>query len=110
MITEGDWYIDKKLTDNGAPIIVSDTCWRNEKRQIAKVLYHSGSEDPEVDDNARLIAAASDLLEACKELADIFPENSMSEMDAADFKDRANRIWAATQSAKAAISLAEKEQ
>ncbi len=44
------------------------------------------------------------LLKVCTELADIFPEQSMSEMDAADFKDRANRIWTAAQSAKAAIT------
>jgi len=52
--------------------------------------------------------AAPELLKACKELADIFPEFSMSEMDASDFKDRANRIWAASQSAKNIIAKCEK--
>ena len=56
--------------------------------------------------NARLIAAAPNLLAACEELANIFPEYSISEMDAADFKDRANTIWVAVQSAKAAIKKA----
>ena len=57
--------------------------------------------------NARLIAAAPDLLAACKELASIFPEESMSEMDAADFKDRANRIWTAALEAKIATIKAQ---
>lgn len=47
-----------------------------------------------------------DLLAACEELAEIFPEHSMSELDAADFKDRAARIWTASQSAKNIISKA----
>ena len=38
----------------------------NSLRPIAKVLYDGGSEDPEVNDNAALIAAAPELLEACK--------------------------------------------
>jgi len=71
-----------------------------------------GTPDKKVqEDRARLIASAptlkqqrDDLREVSKELAGIFPEESMSEMDAADFKDRANRIWVAAQGAKAAIA------
>ena len=50
----------------------------------------------------------ADLLAACQELASIFPEESMSELDAADFKDRANRIWTAALEAKLAIAKAKK--
>jgi len=68
--TKGQWYIDKELTDKGAPIIVSDTCWTGRKRQIAKVLYHIGSEDPEVQANARRICQCVNshdaLMEACE--------------------------------------------
>ena len=64
--TDGEWAIDKALTDGGAPIIVSDTCWLGNKRVIATVMYHNGSEDPEVIANAQLIAAAPDMYEALK--------------------------------------------
>jgi len=72
--TKGEWRIDKELTDNGAPVIVSNTCWLNRKREIAKALYAFGSEDPEVQDNARLIAAAPKLDNACNEVIDILED------------------------------------
>ena len=50
---------------------------------------------------------SDDLLDVCKELAVIFPEKSMSAIDAADFKDRAHRIWVAAESAKNIIAKAE---
>ena len=50
------------------------------------------------------------MLEACKELVDIFPEDNMSELDASDFKDRANRIWSAVRVAFKAIANAESEE
>jgi len=68
MYTKSKWYIDRKLTNHGALMIVSDNCWLGRKRPVAKVLYYSGSEDPEVQANAQLIAAAPDLLQAAKEL------------------------------------------
>lgn len=58
MHTPGPWRIDKGL---GAPEIISDN------RRIARVLYHLGSEDREVDSNARLIAAVPELLETCQD-------------------------------------------
>lgn len=68
--TKGEWKIDKELTAGGAPIIVSNTCWQNRKREIAKVLYAFGSEDPEVQANADRIVncvnSHDDLLKACK--------------------------------------------
>ena len=48
------------------------------------------------------------LLEALQKLADIFPEHSMRELDAADFKDRAQRIWTASQIAKNLLADAKK--
>jgi len=69
--TKGFWKIDKIATAGGAPIIVSDKCWLGGKRHIAKVLYHSGSEDPEVYPNAKFICLAVNyhdrLVEALKE-------------------------------------------
>lgn len=56
--TKGYWKIDKVATAGGAPIIVSDKCWLGGKRKIAKVLYHYGSEDPEVSPNAKFICLA----------------------------------------------------
>ena len=55
----GDWRLTPSVL--GAPIV------ETEQREIAKVLYHGGSEDPEVTDNARLITAAPKLLEAAEE-------------------------------------------
>ena len=68
--TPGPWKIDKVLTMNAAPIITAETCWRNQSRVVAKAMYHSGSEDPEVQANAKLIAATPDLLEALREALD----------------------------------------
>ncbi len=67
--TELPWYLDKNsLLSAAAPVIVSDTCWKGRKREIARVLYHDGSEDPEVIANAEFIVKAcnshEDLLEA----------------------------------------------
>ena len=55
--TPAPWRLDHKSLYS-APIIFSDT------RNIAKVLYHGGSEDQEVIANAHLIAAAPELLAA----------------------------------------------
>ncbi len=49
---------------------------------------------------SQILTAVPDLLEACKKLVNIFPEYSMSELDACDFKDRAHRIWTAIESVK----------
>jgi len=49
------------------------------------------------------------LLEVCEKIADIFPENDMAEMDAADFSDRANRIFNAAKQAEQAIAAAKAE-
>lgn len=64
--TPGPWKIapdPKHLT--ASPLIISET------RNIAKVLYDGGSEDREVDANARLIASApkmAELLRRAEEL------------------------------------------
>jgi len=64
--TPGPWAISEFATQNGAPIIRAGTCWRKQPRDIAKVVYHAGSEDPEVTANAHLIVTAPELLEACE--------------------------------------------
>jgi len=56
--TRGPWKIEG-TPGYAAPEITGDG------RRIAKVLYDYGSEDPEVDANARLIAAAPDLYAVC---------------------------------------------
>ncbi len=65
--TPGPWANDpdRGSAHGAAPVIVAASCWRGDRREVAKVLYHAGSEDPEVLANARLIAAAPDLLAAC---------------------------------------------
>ena len=68
--TPGPWCIDDYKTAGGAPVICSNDCWRKTKRRVAKALYEFGSEDPEVAHNARLIAAAPELLEALKDLVE----------------------------------------
>ena len=60
--TKGPWEVDWERTDGGAPIVVG-TSWLGSERVVAKVCFYNGSEDPEVKANARLIAAAPDMLE-----------------------------------------------
>lgn len=62
----GDWRL-KPNNPYGAPIVETD------EREIAKILYHGGSEDREVMDNARLIIAAPKLLDAAEEAVDWLP-------------------------------------
>ena len=61
--TPGPWGYDPELTDQGAPLIFG--LWRgHDERSLAMVQYEDNPLDPEVQANARLIAAAPDLLEA----------------------------------------------
>jgi len=64
MFTPGPWTIEKNR--HGAPIItakyhvnVLSEC----DREICKVFYHGGSEDNQVDNNAKLIVMAPDMLQ-----------------------------------------------
>jgi len=57
--TPGPWRIDGHPGREALEI-------HSGHRRIAKSLYEYGSEDNEADANAALIAAAPDLLEACK--------------------------------------------
>ena len=57
--TPGPWHTDGTAGFEALEV-------RSNDRRIAKSLYHRGSEDREADANARLIAAAPDLLAACK--------------------------------------------
>ena len=90
--TKGEWKEVGAFVVSGSGVDICSTCNVNHlslEEQIA---------------NASLIATAPNSIKVCKELADIFPESSISEMDAADFKDRAHRIWTASQSAKNVIA------
>lgn len=70
--TPTPYRIDRVLTENGAPIITSDTRWGERPRVIAKVMYHGGSEDPEVEANAEFIVRACNvydrMLKLCRDL------------------------------------------
>ncbi|MBE3087783.1 MAG: hypothetical protein IMZ71_01505 [Chloroflexi bacterium] len=58
--TPEPWIDDpeKGSAYGAAPVIVANLCWRGDKkREIAKVLFDAGSEDPEVHANARRIVA-----------------------------------------------------
>jgi hypothetical protein len=57
--TEGPWAVKDT---HAAPEIIGGG------RRIAKILYEGGSEDRQVGANARLIAAAPDLLKALEEI------------------------------------------
>ena len=57
--TELPWRIDRYKTAGGAPIIVGISSWHKcQEREVAKVLYAWGSEDPEVEPNAAYIVHA----------------------------------------------------
>lgn len=76
--TPGPWHISDR-TDGGAPIIIGAPGWRPGVREIAKVLYWPGSEDPEVHANTNLILAAPDLLAALVAIEEgcSFPEDDV---------------------------------
>lgn len=77
--TPGPWKIDTQMPQwVSAPIIIG-TGWTGGERIIAKAFYHQGSEDPEVDGNAHLIAAAPDLYEALLALMDAVRIDAMRE-------------------------------
>jgi len=58
------WGINELRTAKGAPIIMSATSWLKRPREVCKVLYDGGSEDPEVRANAALIVRAVNSHEA----------------------------------------------
>ena len=70
--------------------------------------------EDETQANARRICQSwnsfDGLLDALRELSNIFPEKDMSEMDAADFVDRSYQIWTAAKNAKVLIAEAKKVQ
>ena len=97
--TKGEWTYRGTSRDNGVIIDVDG-------EYFAEIIFPMRKDRKNIPANACLIAAAPKLLAVCEELAEIFPEHSMSELDAADFKDRAHRIWTASQSAKNTIAKA----
>jgi hypothetical protein len=58
MHTPEPWMICRTRTDGGAPIIVGRRGRDGMEREVAKALFHNGSEDPEVHANARRIVHA----------------------------------------------------
>ena len=64
--TPGPWHIIQRGL--GAPEVISS----ESGRRIAKVLYHTGSEDEQVMPNARLIVAAPELLGAIRGLVAVY--------------------------------------
>lgn len=74
--TQGEWRLRPGVT--GAPIVETD------EREIAKVLYHGGSEDSEVLMNARLIVAAPVMLKALH--ATVAYENHFQACDQCDYE------------------------
>ena len=62
--TKGPWFVDGTPGYEALEI-------HAEGRRIAKALYHGGSEDNETDANARLMAAAPDLLTLAERVKDI---------------------------------------
>ena len=61
--TPGPWWFDGKPGYEAPEIHAAG-------RRIARVLYHGGSEDNEVDANAQLIAAAPALLSALEAIVE----------------------------------------
>jgi hypothetical protein len=97
--TPGPWTCRVKkpfVPDAGGTVMIDAPGWLG----IAKVYLHcTGGAEGEA--NARLIAAALDLLAACEAL----PLDREFE-DAADFKDNASRLLRAMDLARAAITKA----
>ena len=65
--TKGEWRIEKRFghSNGERPVITSDNEFVD---RIAIVSYHGVKTIKEADANARLIAAAPDLLEACEKV------------------------------------------
>lgn len=59
--TPEPWHLAPN--DGGARLVMGRSA-RGDVREIARVLYHNGSEDPEIQPNARLIAACPEMLGA----------------------------------------------
>jgi hypothetical protein len=95
--TPSPWMICRTRTDGGAPIIVGRRRRDQSEREVAKALFHNGSDDPEVHANAHLIAAAPDLYAA---LAALVP---------ADFDEHPGDFSKEWHVARAALALARGE-
>ena len=96
--TPGPWTcLELSGPKHHEPIYPANT----ERRPLAEALYWKDCPDYNTRANARLIAAAPDLLEACEAL----PLEVEFE-DAADFKDNARAFMEAMSLARAAIKKA----
>lgn len=76
--TAGPWSWDKRASNGAAPILAAPKSWLGSPRQVAKMLFAHGSEDPEVHQNARLVAAlrnaAPELLATCRQVEELKAE------------------------------------
>ena len=101
--TPGPWQIEWNAAQSGEGHYITDSNDMGELSRIAAVLFHDDA-DGETRANARLLAAAPELLAACK---------SMIEWDdrehdhAVDFSARMALCDAAFNAARAAIAKAE---
>ena len=77
--TPGPWQIERRGVHIGSAPMIMGRGWTGRERIIAKAFYHQGSEDPEVDGNAHLLAAAPDLYEALLALMDAVRIDAMRE-------------------------------
>jgi hypothetical protein len=96
--TPGQWYVGNKQRPSGTPF-AANRVWSGD-RPIAMLISDSAQPadiDPETQANARLIAAAPDLLEALQLVVDTYGFDSSTD----------SAIW---QTACAAIAKAEGKQ
>ena len=67
--TPGPWTHNRGYDQGGAPTLRA-VGWPGRMRDVCRVLYDGGSEDPEVHANARLIAAAPEMAELLERIVE----------------------------------------
>jgi hypothetical protein len=98
--TPGPWSVADRLVPNGRRWVQ-----RNHTRTLVALVYST----PEREANARLIAAAPDLLEACNEALE-FAEDQEDVLDGSYGQPEPNRAMQVATMLRAAIAKAEGKQ